>query len=101
MQDIDVKKLNELQSEGKKILVDFWAPWCGPCRQLIPRLENIQKEHGNVEFVKINVDQNREFAVNSGITSVPTVMIFDGTKLVNRLSGVQPDSIYKNILNSL
>jgi thioredoxin 1 len=101
MQDIDVKKLNELQSEGKKILVDFWAPWCGPCRQLIPRLENIQKEYGNVEFVKINVDQNRDFAVNSGITSVPTVMIFDGSKLVNRLSGVQPDSIYKNILNSL
>jgi len=101
MQDIDVKKLNELQSEGKKILVDFWAPWCGPCRQLIPRLESIQKEYGNVEFVKINVDKNREFAVSSGISSVPTVMIFDGIKLVNRLSGVQPDSIYKNILNSL
>jgi thioredoxin len=101
MREITIDELKKSQSEGKKILADFKARWCSPCKTLIPRLDVMSNDYPNVEFVTIDVDDNREHVLEIGITSVPTVMIFDGTKLVNRLSGVQPDSIYKNILNSL
>jgi thioredoxin len=101
MENVTSDKVKELQLEGKKILVDFWATWCGPCRTLVPRLEKMEGEHKNVVFVKVDVDQNIDAAMELGIRSVPTVMIYDGEKLVNRSQGVQPESFYKDILNSL
>jgi thioredoxin len=101
MENVTSDKVKELQLEGKKILVDFWATWCGPCRTLIPRLEKMEGEHKNIVFVKVDVDQNIDAAMELGIRSVPTVMIYDGEKLVNRSQGVQPESFYNDILNSL
>jgi thioredoxin len=101
MENVTSDKVKELQLEGKKILVDFWATWCGPCRTLIPRLEKMEGEHKNVVFVKVDVDQNIDAAMELGIRSVPTVMIYDGEKLVNRSQGIQPESFYKDILNNL
>lgn len=101
MVEVTIKELKELQLQGKKILVDFKAKWCMPCKQLIPRLEALSKQYEEVEFVMIDVDSNREGCVELGITSVPTVIIYNGDKLINRSQGVQPDSVYKNILNTL
>jgi thioredoxin 1 len=101
MREITTQELKELQSQGKKILVDLKARWCGPCRTLIPRLDEMSKQYENVEFVAVDVDDNKEGCVELGIRSVPTVMIFDGDKLVDRSSGVNDDSYYKNILNNL
>jgi thioredoxin 1 len=101
MKEITITELKELQSQGKNILVDVKAKWCVPCRQLIPRLENIQKDYNDVEFVTIDVDDNQEGCMELGIRSVPTVMLFKGEELVNRSQGVQPEGFYKDILNNL
>lgn len=101
MENVTADKLKELQSQGKNVLVDFWAPWCGPCKTLIPRLENIEKEYPNTSFIKINVDENTNVAMEMGIRSIPTVMIYKGEELIDRSQGAQPDGFYKNILDRL
>lgn len=101
MENISGEKLNELQKEGNKILVDFWAKWCGPCKSLIPRLENIEKDYEGIKFVKIDVDENPDFSMSMGIRSIPTVMIFNGDKMVDRSSGIQTENYYKTVLESL
>jgi thioredoxin 1 len=101
MENVTAEKVKQLQAEGKKVLVDYWATWCGPCRQLIPRLEKIESEYPDITFVKVDVDQNQDYAMEMGIRGVPTVMIYNGEELLHRSSGVQPDPIYKNVLNSL
>ncbi len=101
MENVTADKVKELQSQGKKVLVDFFAEWCGPCKQLIPRLEKLQNEYSDVVFVKVDVDSNQDYALELGIRGVPTVMIYNGETQVDRTSGVQPDGHYKNVLNSL
>ena len=101
MENVTAEKVGELTSQGKKVLVDFWAKWCGPCKALIPRLENIEKDYPNVVFVKVDVDENMDIALDMGIRSVPTVIIYDGTKVVDRSTGANQDNYYKNILDNL
>lgn len=101
MQIVTSEELEQMKFRGEKVLADFYADWCGPCKMLIPRLERMESEFPDVKFVKINVDQNREFAMDMGIRSVPTVMIFNGDKLVDRTQGVQSDNHYKEVLNKL
>lgn len=101
MENITGEQLIELQNKGEKILVDFWAEWCGPCKSLIPRLELLEKSYSNIKFVKLNVDQNMDYAISQGITSVPTVIILDGDVVLTRKTGLQSDSVYKEILDQL
>ena len=101
MKNTTGQEILSLQKEGKKVLVDLWAPWCGPCKSLIPRLENMDEKYENVEFVKVNVDEDRSYAKGLGIRSVPTVIIFDGDIEVGRLTGAQADTNYTDILDKL
>jgi thioredoxin 1 len=101
MREITITELKELQSQGKNILVDVKAKWCMPCKQLSPRLDNIQKDYNDVEFVTIDVDDNQEGCMELGIRSVPTVMVYKGEELINRSQGAQPDGFYKDILDNL
>jgi thioredoxin len=101
MENVTSDKVKELQSQGNKVLVDYWAKWCGPCKSLIPRLEILESQYPNVTFVKVDVDENMDSALDMGIRSVPTVIIYDGDKLVNRSQGAQPEGFYKDILNNL
>ena len=101
MENVTSDKVKELQSQGNKVLVDYWAKWCGPCKSLIPRLEILEKQYPNVTFVKVDVDENMDAALDMGIRSVPTVIVYDGEKLVNRSQGAQPEGFYKDILNNL
>jgi thioredoxin len=101
MENISGEQLKQYQLEGKKMLVDLYATWCGPCKQLIPKLESLEKDYKDILFVKMDVDQNMDDALDMGIRSVPTVIIFDGEKIINRSSGVNQDSHYKEFLDQL
>ncbi len=73
------------------MLVDFWAPWCGPCRTVSPIIEQLSREYsGRVAFGKVNVDENQRIAASFGIQSIPTLMIFKGSKAVDVIIGAMP-----------
>lgn len=101
MTEINGEKLEQLKKEGKKILLDLHGLWCGPCKQLMPRLENIEKEYKDIVFVKMDVDKNKDYAIELGIRSVPTVILFNGEVMRDRFVGARMDSEYKDALNSL
>ena len=80
----------EVLEEKKLVLVDFWATWCGPCRGLAPKLEEIANEETDVKIVKVDVDENGELASQYGIRGIPTMLLFKEGKIVGELVGNHP-----------
>ncbi|HCS30146.1 MAG TPA: thioredoxin [Enterococcus sp.] len=81
-------------------LIDFWATWCGPCRMQTPILEELSRElSGNKKIAKVNVDQERDLALKFGIQSIPTILVFQEGRLVDRLVGVRMKDELKQIMN--
>ena len=85
---------NEVMNSEKPVLLDFWASWCGPCRMVVPIVEQIADERSDIKVGKINIDEEPELAMQFGIMSIPTLMVIKNGEVVTKAVGARPkDSI--------
>ncbi|ETA81057.1 thioredoxin [Youngiibacter fragilis] len=87
-----VEFADELSSTEDLVLVDFWAPWCGPCKMLAPLFEELDRENDDVKFLKVNVDNNPQLASRYRVGSIPTLLAFRNGDLVDQMIGFRPKS---------
>jgi len=83
---------NEVLNSEMPVLLDFWAPWCGPCRMVSPIVDEIAAERGDIKVGKVNVDEERELAGQFGVMSIPTLVVIKGGRVVNQMVGARPKS---------
>ena len=88
----------EVLNSDKPVLLDFWAPWCGPCRMVVPMVEQIADERPDVKVGKVNIDEEFELARQFGIMSVPTLVVMKDGEVVNKSMGAQPKQAILNLL---
>lgn len=95
------ENFKDLISSPKLTIVDFWAEWCGPCRNQLPILEEYAKKNQDIQVVKINVDQNTELASEYGVKSIPTLIYFKSGNIEHKTVGVQHEDQLNKIKNEL
>ena len=89
---------NEIMNSEKPVLLDFWAPWCAPCRMLAPVVEEIASERADIKVGKINIDEQSELANKFGIMSIPTLVVMKNGKIIQQVSGVRPKNAILEML---
>lgn len=94
----DVNFNSEVINSDKPVLLDFWAPWCGPCRVVLPIVEEIAHERSDIKVGKINVDEHPGLAKQFGVMSIPTLVVMKGGKIVNQATGARPKAAILSML---
>ena len=89
---------NEIMDSEKTVLLDFWAPWCAPCRMVVPVIEEIAGERPDIKVGKINMDEQPELASKFSIMSIPTLVVMKNRKIVQQVSGARPKNAILEML---
>ena len=97
---VNQKNFEEFKNSNKPILLDFYADWCGPCRMVLPILDELASERGDFLIGKINVDEEAELARAHGVLSIPTLMVFEDGRMINRVSGARSKAQLVEMLES-
>ena len=89
---------NEVINSDKPVLLDFWAPWCGPCRMVVPIVEEIAKERSDIKVGKINVDEQPELANQFGVMGIPNLVVMKNGEIINQVTGARPKNAILGML---
>ncbi len=101
-QEFTDQNLQEVLTSGKPVVIDFWAPWCGPCKMMLPIVDELAAEYdGRVVVGKINVDENDETCAAYGIMNIPTMLFFKNGELVNRHVGASRKADLQQLIDEL
>ena len=87
---IDKTNFNDIKNSNKRVLLDFYADWCGPCKMVSPIIDEIAEENPQYVVGKINVDENPELAIEFGVSTIPNLVVLEGSKVINQIAGARP-----------
>ena len=102
MSALNINKANfhsEVIESERPVLLDFWAPWCGPCRAVVPLIDEIASERDDIKVVKVNIDEEPELAREYRVMSIPTLMVMREGKVVKKASGARPKAQILEMIN--
>jgi thioredoxin 1 len=100
VENINAEQFEKELKENENLVVDFWAPWCGPCRMIAPLIDNVAKKvEGKVKIVKLNIDESREVALRYNIMSIPTVIFFKDGEVKDKFLGMIPEQKIEDFIN--